>query len=123
MRVVQGPVGLLPDVNPIERRLGEEDLPVRDELRKVPVEEGQQQRRDVVTVGVRVGQDDNLPVPKPPEIKVLTHAASERGDEIGKLLVLEHLREREAFGVHHLAAKRQDGLLPPIASLLGGTAR
>ena len=46
----------------------------------------------------------------------------ERGHQIGELLVLEHLGERHALGVHHLAAQRQDRLPRAVASLLGGSA-
>ena len=35
MGIVQGPEGLLADVNAIQRRLGEVDLAVRDQLRQV----------------------------------------------------------------------------------------
>ena len=102
---------LLADVDAIERRLRQEDLAVGDQLRQVPVEERQQQRGDVVAVGIGVGEDDDLAVAQPREVEVLAHAAAERGDEIGQLLVLEHLGQRHPLGVHHLAAQRQDRLL------------
>src|SRR6185295_3535307 len=39
-----------------------------------------------------------------------------------ELLVFEHLRERRALRVQHLAAQRQNCLLRPIAALLGRAA-
>ena len=89
----------------------------------VAVDERQQQRGDVMTVRVRVRQDDDrgrngacarskfLPSPQPSAV-----------DEIGQLLVLEHLRERRALGVQDLAAQRQDRLARAIASLLRRSA-
>ena len=67
-----------------------------------------------------------LAVAQPRQVEVLADAAAERGDQIGELLVLEHLRQRHALGVQHLAAQRQDRLAGAIASLLrrpaGGVA-
>ena len=118
MRIVQRPEGFLADVDAIQRRLREVHPAVRNQLRQVAVEEREQQRGDVVTVGVGVGQDDDLAVAQPGDVEALAHAAAERGDEIGKLLVLEHLRQRHPLGVHDLAAQRQDRLLRPVATLL-----
>ena len=53
---------LLADVDAIERRLRQEDAAGGDQLRHVPVDERQQQRRDVMAVGVGVGEDDDLAV-------------------------------------------------------------
>ena len=75
-----------------------------------------------MAVRVRVGKDDHFAVAKPREVEVLAEAAAERRDEIGQLLVLEHLRQRRALGVEHLAAQRQDRLTGAIASLLGRPA-
>src|SRR3954465_16042256 len=72
----------------------------------------------MVALRVGVGKDDDLAVPEARQLEVLAEAAAERGDEIGELLVLEHLRERRAFRVEHLAAEREDGLPRAIAALL-----
>ena len=120
--VVQRPVGFLADVDAIERRLREEDAALRDQAGHVAVDERQQQRRDVMAVGVGVGEDDDLAVAQPRRVEVLAEPAAERGDQVRQLLVLEHLRERRALGVEHLAAQRQDRLRRAIASLLGGPA-
>ena len=90
--------------------------------RHVPVDERQQQRRDVVAVGVGVGEDDDPAVAQPREIEVLAQPAAERRDEVRQLLVLEHLGQRRALGVQHLAAQRQDRLARAVAALLGRTA-
>src|SRR3546814_8913025 len=46
----------------VERRLGNEEVPVLDQLRHLPVEEGQQQGTDVGAVDVGVGHDHDLVV-------------------------------------------------------------
>src|SRR5437867_10034443 len=91
MRIVERPERLLADVYPIERRLRQEHLAAGNELRKVTVDEREQQRRDVMTVGVRVGEDDDPAVAQTREVEVLPKPASERRDEIRQLLVLQHL--------------------------------
>src|SRR5262245_35272071 len=123
MRIVEGPERLLADVNPVERRLREKHLAAGNQLRQVAIDEREQKRCNVMTVGVGVGQDDDAAVAEPREIEILSEAASERGHEVRELLVLEHLRERHSFRVHHLAAQRQDGLTTAVASLLGGSTR
>ena len=86
------------------------------------VDERQQQRRDVIAVGIGVGEDDDLAVAQLRQLEVLAEPAAERGDEIRELLVLEHLRQRRAFGVQHLAAQRQNRLARAVAALLGRAA-
>src|SRR6185436_9027329 len=56
---VERPVGFLADVDAVERRLREVDASGGDQLRQVTVDERQEQRRDVMTVRVRVGEDDD----------------------------------------------------------------
>src|SRR5262249_4310521 len=82
LRIVERPIGLLADVDPIERRLCEVDLAARDELREVSVDESEKERRDVGPVRVGVGKNDDLAVPQPRYIEVLAEAAAKRGDQI-----------------------------------------
>src|SRR5439155_25862847 len=109
-------------VDAVKRRLGEKHLAARDQLRQMTIDKCEEQRRDVVAVGIGVGEDDDLPVAQLRQIEVLAEAAAERRHEIRELLVLEDLRERRAFGVQNLAAQRQNRLARAIASLLGGSA-
>ena len=69
VRVVGRPVGLLADVDAVERRHGDEDPAAADELGQVPVEEREQQRRDVVAVGVGVGEQDDALVAQACEVE------------------------------------------------------
>ena len=82
----------------------------------------EQQRRDVMPVRIGVGQDDDAAVAQAREVEALADAAAERGHQIRQLLVLEHLRERRALGVEHLAAQRQNRLPRAVAALLGRSA-
>src|SRR5262245_30013919 len=123
MRIVERPERLLPDVDPIERRLREKHFAARHQLWQVAIDEGEEERRDVMTVGIGVGQDDDAAIAKPREIEILAETAAECGDEIRQLLVLEHLGQRHPFRVHYLSAQRKNGLTAAIASLLGGSAR
>ena len=70
-------------------------------------------------VGVRVGQDDDLAVSQPGNLEVFPEPAAERGHQIGELLVFQHLSQRRALHVEHLAAQRQDRLTQTVAALLG----
>ena len=53
---------LLADVDAVERRQREVHVAAADQLRQVPVEEREQQRRDVVAVAVGVHQEQDLAV-------------------------------------------------------------
>src|SRR5207244_2056716 len=116
------PVGVFADVDAVERRYRDEDATLLHQLWHVPVEEGEQQRRDVVTVGVGVGQQHHPLVAHPRQIEIRADAAAQRRYQIGQLLVLEHLGQRQSLGVEHLAAQRQDRLRIAIAALFGGAA-
>ena len=63
--IVEGPMRFFADVDPVQRWLGKVDASFLQELRNVPVNERQQQRGNVVAVGVGVGKDDELAVAEP----------------------------------------------------------
>ena len=88
----------------------------------MPVDERQKQRGDVVTIGVRVREDDEPPVAQPAHVERPAEAAAERRHQVRQLLVLEDLRQRHPFGVHHLATQWKDGLPGTITALLGRAA-
>ena len=87
MRVVARPVRLLADVDAVERRLGDVDVPLADQLRHVAEEEGQQQRRDVVAVGVGVHEQDDLAVAQAVEVELLAGAGADGGHQVVQFLV------------------------------------
>ena len=120
--IVERPVRLLADVDPVKRRLRQVDLAVGNQLRQMPIDERQQQGGDVVAVRVGIGQQDDLAVAQPGQVEVLAQAASQRGDEVRQLLVFQDLGQRGTLDVEDLAAQRQNRLPGPIASLLGRSA-
>src|SRR5439155_26789768 len=110
VRIVEGPERFFPNIDAVERWLREKYLPACQELRKVAIDKREEQGCDVVAVGIGIRQDNQLSVPKPRELEVLAQTAAEGGDEIRQFLVLEHLCERCALCVEHLAAQWQDRL-------------
>ena len=69
-----------------QRRLGDVEVAVLDELGHVAVEEGHQQRPDVRAVDVRVRQQDDLVVAQLGEVERLADAGAERDDQRPDLL-------------------------------------
>jgi hypothetical protein len=71
----------------IERRLGDIEVAALDQLRHLPVEEGQQQRADVGAVDVGVGHDDDLVVAQLLDVEVVAaDAGAERRDQRADLV-------------------------------------
>ena len=78
MLLIESPKRLFPDVDPIKRRLCEKDSALADELGQMTVEKSEQQRRDVIPVGVSVSQNDDLAVAKLRDIEVSSRSRSPR---------------------------------------------
>ena len=71
----------------VERRLGDEEVAALDQLRHLPVEEGEQQRADMGAVDVGVGHDDDLVVAQLLEVEIVAaDAGAERRDQRADLL-------------------------------------
>ena len=123
MLVVAGPVRLLADVDAVQRRLGDVDVPLADQFRHVAEEEVEQQRRDVVAVGVGVHQQDDLAVAQPVEVELVAGPGADGGDQVGEFLVRRApCAVGRSFAVEDLAAQRQHGLRVVVAALLGRAA-
>ena len=103
----------------VQRRLGEVEVAVLDDLGHVAVEEGHQQRADVRAVDVRVGQQDDLVVAQLGDVERLADARAEGDDQRPDLLAREHLVDARLLDVEHLAEHRQHGLEVPVTALLG----
>ena len=86
--VVAGVDGLAALGQAVERRHGEEEVAVADELRHLAIEEGDEQRGDVGAVDVGVGHDDDPVVAEVVVAVAGAGADAERLDEVGELLVL-----------------------------------
>ena len=107
----------------VQRRLRDEHVAALDQLVHVAEEEREQQGADVRAVHVGVGHEDDLAVAQLDGIEVvLADARAQRGDHGADFFVAEHLVVARLFHVEDLALQRQDGLEPPVASLLGGAA-
>ena len=120
--VVAGIKNLAAVREPIERRHREIEMAVVDELRHLPVEEGDEQRRDMGAVDVGVGHDDDAAVAQILVAVMHAGAAAERLRQIGELLVLRQLVLAGRGHVEDLAAQRQDRLRGAIARLFGRAA-
>ena len=120
--VVEGPVGLLADVDSVERRLADEDAPGVDERLHVSIEKGEQERGDVVAVRVGVGEQKDAAIAKSREVAVAADAAAERLGDVLVFAVAGDAVARGLFGVQDFAAQGEDGLCGPVASLFGGAA-
>ncbi|MGY4595298.1 hypothetical protein ACVWXL_003044 [Bradyrhizobium sp. GM22.5] len=93
-----------------------------DQPRHLPVEEGDQQRRDVGTVDIGVGHDDDALVAQILFAILREHAAADRLHEVGELRVRRQLVLAGGRDVEDLAAQRQHGLGLAVARLLGAAA-
>ena len=74
-----------------------------------------------LTIRISIGEDDHR-ASHTGNVEALAYSAPEGGHQIRKLLVLEHLGGRHAFGVQHFSAQGKNGLACAIAPLLCGAA-
>ena len=70
----------------------------------------------VMSVAVGVGQEDDLAVAESRGIKLVTHTASERADDVGQLFVVEDLGLARLLGVQDLSFQGEDRLSVPVAT-------
>ena len=97
-------MNLLADLDPIERRLRQKQMPRLDQLRHVPEEKRQHQRHDVVAVAVGIHQQNDPVIPQTRQIEVRPNPRPQRLDQILQLLVLQQLRHRQRLGIQDLPA-------------------
>ena len=117
---------LLPLLDLIEGGLGDIDVTPLQKRLHLPIEEGQQQRPDVLPVDVGVRHDDELVIAELVELQALASVSLDAGadgrDQRADLLVGEHLHHPRALDVEDLTLDGQDGLEAPVAALLGRAA-
>ena len=121
-RVVLEVALLLAALDPVERRLGDVEMTLLDDVGEVAVEEGQQERADMRAVDVGVGHDDDLVVAQLAEVEIVADAGAQGGDQRADLLAAQHPVEPGALDVEDLAAQGQDRLHAAVAALLGRAA-
>ena len=111
---------VLATLDEVQRRLGDEDTRLLDEVGHLAEEEGEQQRADVTSVHVRVGHDDDLAVAQLAQVKVvLADAAVQRLNDRADLFEAQDLVEASFFDVEDFTLERQDGLGLVVAPALG----
>src|SRR6185437_15289274 len=106
-----------------EWRLRNVDMPIGNEIRKLPIEESQKQRAYVTAIDVGVGQKDHAVITQLRKVEVVfTDAASQRRDQRANFHGRKHLVEAGLLHIQDLAFERQNRLRSPIPALLGGAA-
>ncbi len=122
MGLVAGIGDGVPAGQAIERRLGDIEMVVGDQLRHLAIEEGHQERRDMGAIDIGIGHDDD-PLVAQGVVAVLGADAAAQGlDQVAELLVFLEARLRGASDVENLAPERQHRLTGPVAGLLGRAA-
>ena len=122
MRFLLDVLLVVADLDAVQRRHGDVDVAVLDQLLHLPVEERQDQRADVRAVDVGVGHHDHAVVAQLLEVELLADAGADRRDDRLDLGVREHLVDPVLLGVDHLAAQRQDRLEEAVARVDGRAA-
>ena len=105
VRLVGRPISLFADVDPKERRQGDVKVTGGDQRLQVAKEKCQQQRRDVMPIGIGIGQQDDPLVPEVGEVETRPDPATDRREQVFDLFVLEQLFQRDVFGVQDLTAE------------------
>ena len=118
MVVVPRPNLFLAHVDPVQRRLADEEVAFLDQFGQVAEEEVEHQRRDVVAVGVGVHEQDDLAVAEALVAELVARPGADDGDEVAEFLVLHHLVRRQVFAVEDFPLQRQHGLVDVVAALL-----
>ena len=106
----------------IERRHRQIEMAVLDQLRHLPVEERDEQRRDMGAVDVGVRHHNHLLIAQILLAIVRAGAGAERLHEIGELLVLRELLLAGGGDIEDFPAQRQHRLRGSVARLLGRAA-
>lgn len=123
LRVGIDPLVELARLNPVERRLGDKQMPVIDELGHVAEEEGEQQGADVGAVDVGVRHQDNAVVAQLGGVELVVDARPQRGDDSPDFFVGEHLVGWRLLHVEDFTPQRQDGLEAAVAPLFSRAPR
>jgi len=93
-----------------------------NKVRHLLEEKGDEQRRDMRPIHIRIGHDDDLLITQVIITVVLTRPHTKRLNEIADLLVLGHLVRRRTCHVQDFSAQGKDCLRLPVSRLFGGPA-
>ena len=105
-----------------QRRAGDEHVPGLDQFAHLAEEEREQQRADVLPVHVGVGHDDDLAVADLAHVLDVVDVHADGRDQCGDFVVLQQLLQLGLLDVEHLSAKRQNGLVHPVAATFRAAA-
>ena len=95
---------------PVEGGLGDIDMSLLDQRLHEPEEKRQQQGPDMGPVHVGIRHDDDLAVTQLRQIKFISNAASQSGDNRHQLVIAVDLIQPGLFHVEHFAPQRKDRL-------------
>ena len=106
-----------------ERRLCNIQVPTRNQLLHVTVEESQQQSANMGAINIGIAHNHDTTIAQPCNVELLANPHADRRNDIFDLLVFQHLVEARTLHIQDLTAQRQDSLEVAVASLLGGATR
>jgi len=107
----------------VERRLGDEDIALFDQLAHVTEEECEKQGANVAAVDVRVGHENYFVIAELRSVEIIfADAGAESGDDGANFFVAEHLVVTRFFDVENFSFEREDRLIAAIAAAFGGAA-
>ena len=82
---------LLPDLNPIQRWLGQVNVPLFYQFRHVAVEKGEQQGGDVKAINISITIDEDLAVAQPAVVELVAESCSYATAKILYFLIVSYL--------------------------------
>src|SRR5262249_6061509 len=107
----------------VEGWLGDEQITALNELRHLPIEEGEKQRTDMGAIDVGIGHDDDLMVAELGEIElVVADPCTKRRDQRTDLRARQHLVEARALDIEDLTAQGKHRLEAAVARVLRAAA-
>ena len=113
---------LLAEPDAIERRLGEIDVSVVNQIGEVAEEQSEKESGNVCAVHVSIRHDDDAVIAEFFQVEHLADVSAKRNDEIFHFIVVEDFIKACALHVQNLPSQGKDGLKVAVASLLGASS-
>src|SRR5215467_1423438 len=105
---------LVAELHLVERRHGDVDVAVLEQLAHVPVEEREDERPDVRAVDVGIGHDDDPVVAQAGDVELVADTGADRSDYRLDLRVRENLVDAVLLAVDDLPPQRQNRLIRAV---------
>ncbi len=122
VHIVEAFLFLFPDLNPIQGRLGQIDVPLFNQFRHVAVKKGEQQGGYVKAINICITIDKDLAVAQPAVVELVTEPCSYATAKILYLLIFSYLVSTGLLHIEDLASQRQNCLIAAISCLFAGAA-